>query len=245
MDMILLDWTRMGRSYCLAGAVLEGGRWRVVRPLLYKHRDAPVRNVGWSAYLLDGHFRWEVFELVRPEPATPEAPHLEDLWVRVLRPRRRLASPAQRQAILEATVPPSGEPLFGVPLATTRTGAYLTPGAGQRSLATVMVPGDQLVFHAAHRLGAAEADLRVELSLPELEGKQLMVKDHHLLNRVAAAATEPEGQARALTEAVRQMGEWVAVRLGLTRPFQATEGRGPGLCWLMADGFFSLTDPQS
>ena len=25
MEMILLDWTRMGKSYCLAGAVLEGG----------------------------------------------------------------------------------------------------------------------------------------------------------------------------------------------------------------------------
>jgi hypothetical protein len=246
MDMILLDWTRMGRSYCLAGAVLEGGRWRVVRPLLYKHRDAPVRNVGWSAYLLDGHQRWEVFELVRPEPAPPEGPHLEDLWVRDLRPRRRLASPAQRRAILEATVPPSGEPLFGLPLATTRTGAYLTPGEGQRSLTTVIVPGDRLVFHAAHRLGAAEVDLRVELSveLPfdALTGKQLMVKDHHLLNRAAAAAKDPEGQTQALTEAVRQMGERVAVRLGLSRGFQSGVTL---LCWLMADGFFSLADPQS
>ena len=33
-------------------------------------------------------------------------------------------------------------------------------------------------------------------------------------------------------------------RLGLSRPFQATPGRGEGVCWLMADGFFSLTDPQ-
>jgi hypothetical protein len=242
--MILLDWTRIGRSYCLAGVVQERGGWRVVRPLLYKHRDAPVRNVGWSAYLLDGHQRWEVFELVRPEPATPEPPHVEDLWVRALRPRRRLASPAQRRAILEATVPPADQPLFGATLAGTRTGAYLPPGTGQRSLATVMVPGDGLVFHACQRLGAAEPDLRVELPLPGLEGKQLVVKDHHLLQRVTSVAAEPEGQARVLTEAARQMGEWVAVRLGLTRSFQATEGRGSGLCWLMADGFFSLADPQ-
>ncbi|HXG11727.1 MAG TPA: 3-oxoacyl-[acyl-carrier-protein] synthase III C-terminal domain-containing protein [Gemmataceae bacterium] len=33
MDMILLDWTRMGKSYCLAGVVAERGRYRVVRPL--------------------------------------------------------------------------------------------------------------------------------------------------------------------------------------------------------------------
>jgi hypothetical protein len=243
MDMILLDWTRMGRSYCLAGVVQDRGGWRVVRPLLFKHRDAPVRNVGWSAYLLDGYQRWEFFELVRPEPALPEAPHVEDVWVRGLRPRGRLASPAQRRAILEATVPPATEPLFGAPLAATRTGAYLPPGTGQRSLTTVIVPGNRLVFHACQRQGA-EPDLRVEVPLPELEGKQLMVKDHHLLGRVTAAAAEPEGQARALTEAVRQMGERVAVRLGLTRPFQVSEGRGPGLCWLMADGFFSLADPQ-
>ena len=25
MEMILLDWTRMGKTYCLAGAVLEKG----------------------------------------------------------------------------------------------------------------------------------------------------------------------------------------------------------------------------
>ena len=43
------------------------------------------------------------------------------------------------------------------------------------------------------------------------------------------------------------MGDTVAVRLGITRPFTPQEGAGrtPGLCWLMADGFFSLTDPQS
>ena len=64
MDMILLDWTRMGRSYCLAGAVLEKGDWRIVRPLPMKHRAAPVRNIGWSPFLFDGHARWEIFELI-------------------------------------------------------------------------------------------------------------------------------------------------------------------------------------
>ena len=33
----------------------------------------------------------------------------------------------------------------------------------------------------------------------------------------------------------------VAVRLGLLRSFAS--GPGEGVCWLMADGFFSLTDP--
>ena len=59
MEMILLDWTRMGRSYCLAGAVTEGGHFRTVRPLFRKHQQPPVRNAGWSAYLFDGHARWE------------------------------------------------------------------------------------------------------------------------------------------------------------------------------------------
>jgi hypothetical protein len=39
------------------------------------------------------------------------------------------------------------------------------------------------------------------------------------------------------------MGDQVAVRLGLSRAFNSRSGE-PGVCWLMADGFFSLTEPQ-
>src|SRR5258707_13552008 len=124
MDMILLDWTRMGRSYCLAGVVAEGRSFRVVRPLPRKVQDVPVRNVGWSAYLLDGHARWEIFELVGAVPAAPEPPHVEDVWVRELRPRRRSASPQLRRDILAATAVPPPHPSFGVPLSTPRATAY-------------------------------------------------------------------------------------------------------------------------
>jgi hypothetical protein len=34
------------------------------------------------------------------------------------------------------------------------------------------------------------------------------------------------------------------VRLGVSRAYSGTPGRAPNVCWLMADGFFSLTDPQ-
>jgi hypothetical protein len=51
--MILLDWTRMGKTYCLAGVVVEGQFVRTVRPLLAKYRDAQVRNGGWSPFLID------------------------------------------------------------------------------------------------------------------------------------------------------------------------------------------------
>src|SRR5262249_6481303 len=65
MEMILVDWTRMGKVYCLAGAVADRGGWRFVRPLQARHRDSVERNSGWSPFLLDGrHCRWEVFELV-------------------------------------------------------------------------------------------------------------------------------------------------------------------------------------
>src|SRR3954462_4487621 len=111
--MVLLDWTRMGRTYCLAGAVIEAGAVRIVRPLLTKYHDAPVRNVGWSAYLLDGHSRWEIFELLGPQPALAEPPHVEDVWVRALRSRHRLASPGQRREILAATAAEPGEAAFG------------------------------------------------------------------------------------------------------------------------------------
>jgi hypothetical protein len=242
--MILLDWTRMGKTYCLAGAVRDGGRLRMVRPLLVRFRDAPVRNVGWSPYLLDGHTRWEVFELVGPHAALPEAPHLEDLWVRSLRPQRCLAPVSQRREILAATVAPEGEPMFGGPLVATRAAAYLEPETGRRSLATVHVPAGGIRFCASRRDGVADADVRVSVPLPGLGERLLSVKDHHLLARAERAATDLEGQVAALNTAVQQMGERVAVRLGVSRSFQPADQRAPAKCWLMVDGLFSAADPQ-
>jgi hypothetical protein len=242
--MVLLDWTRMGQSYCLAGVVEENGHTRVVRPLLTRYREAPVRNVGWSPYLVDGHARWEVFELVGPSPAEPRPPHLEDVWVHSLRPRHYLAGPAQRRAILRATTTPADQPLFGAPLTTSRATAYLTPGTGIRSLAGAVVPAGGISFTASWREGVAEPDYRVSLALPGLEGRLLPVKDHFLLCQAENASTGLDGRVRALHRAVGQMGEQVAVRLGLSRAYQAAPGRDQGVCWLMADGFFSLTDPQ-
>jgi hypothetical protein len=244
MDMVLVDWTRMGKTYCLAGVILQDGRPRVVRPLPGRQREAPVRNVGWPPFLVDGRSRWEVFELVGPSPAEPRPPHLEDVWVHSLRPRRDLAGPAQRRAILRATTTPPDQPLFGAPLTTSRATAYLAPGTGARSLAGAVVPALGIRFTASWREGVAEPDYRVSLALPGLEGRMLPVKDHVLLCQAEGAATDLDGRVRALHRAVGQMGEQVVVRLGLSRAFQAAPGRFEGVCWLMADGFFSLTDPQ-
>ena len=65
MDIVLLDWTRMGRYYCLAGVIVQAGEYRIVRPLpaLDRHKCAPIN--GWFASRLDGHSRWEVFEMVQ------------------------------------------------------------------------------------------------------------------------------------------------------------------------------------
>ncbi len=243
MDLILLDWTRMGKSYCLAGVVDPAGACRIVRPLLARYRSAPVRNAGWSVYQMDGHVRWEVFELVGPEPAAAEPPHLEDLWVRSLRPRRALAPIEQRRAILAATRPPPGEALFGAPLKLTRTSAYLPPGTGQRSLTTVVVPSRAVSFSVCQRAGVPEPDVRVALPVPGVGDCVLRVKDHHLLAGAERATTDLGGQEQALTRMVRQMGEDVAVRLGLSRAFAGGATTTPQ-CWLMADGFFSLADPQ-
>lgn len=57
MDMVLLDWTRMGKTYCLAGVVQHDGQLRVVRPLPITRRAEAVRNIGWSPFLMDGHSR--------------------------------------------------------------------------------------------------------------------------------------------------------------------------------------------
>jgi hypothetical protein len=241
--MILLDWTRMGKTYCLAGVILDDLDLRVVRPLLWRGRAAPVRNIGWSPLQFDGHTRWELIELVGARAAAPDPPHHEDVWVRDLRLTGKLATPEQRRLILAATAAVGG-PLFGAGLEPTRTAAYLQPGAGKRSLATAVVPAGDLRFGASWRDGADEPDIRVTFPVAELGERVLPVKDHHLLTRAQRAGADLDRQLAALREAVRGMGERVAVRLGLSRPFQYHDGQGAALCWLMADGFFSLADPQ-
>ncbi len=244
MDMVLVDWTRMGKNYCLAGVVQQNGQLRVVRPLPIAHQTAPVRNVGWSPIMADGHSRWEIFELIDPKPAEPNPPHLEDLWVRGMKSRNRLAEPSLRRAILQATRAHSGEPWFGTELTATRTAAYLMPRTGQRSLVSLVVPGWAIRFTVSWREGTPEPDCRLNLAIPELQGRSLPVKDHFLLRRAELASSGVEGRIQALTLALAQMGMEVAVRLGLSRSFQATPGRTEGACWLMADGFFSFNDPQ-
>ena len=234
----------MGKWYCLAGVVLEQGRCRVVRPLPAHHRYAEARNVGWSPFLLDGHARWEVFELVRPEPAGSEPPHVEDVWVKSLRACRRMVPPGRRREVLTGTTAPDGEPAFGAPLTLTSGTASLEPGTGRRSLATLLLPANRLRFTASQRDGLPEVEVRVAVEAPEVAGRSLPLKDHHLLARAEQASPRPEGQVRALQLALQQMGDPVAVRLGLSRAFEPTLARGRGRCWLMVDGIFSLGTPE-
>jgi hypothetical protein len=241
--MVLLDWTRMGKSYCLAGVVADGTGYRVIRPLPGRNRSSPVRNVGWSPFLMEGHTRWEVFELIAPEPARSEPPHTEDCWVRSLRPKRCVANVPMRQAILEATLLRQGEPLFGTPLSSTRASAYLAPGIGSRSLITITIPSDQVHFTGSVRAGVLEPDWRVSLPVPELGVRQLAVKDHFFLQQVSRAGTNLDQQLETMNVLVRRMGERIAVRLGLSRAFPAGDGASAS-CWLMADGFFSLREPM-
>jgi hypothetical protein len=242
--MILLDWTRMGRSYCLAGVVMEKGVPRVVRPLLARYKDLAVRNVGWSPFLLDGHSRWDVFELVGATPAAPEPPHLEDTWVRGLKTLGRQVSQDQRRAILHALAAPSADEMFGAPLLTTRSAAYLNSGQGQASLGTLVIASSEIRFSVLRRAGAAGADVRVDLGSSGLSGHWLAVKDHLLLLQAEQATTTPAGLQGSLSRAVTRMGPRLAVRLGLSRAFLGKSGEGAAMCWLMADGFFSFADPQ-
>jgi hypothetical protein len=244
MDMVVLDWTRMGSVFCLAGVVNAKDHLRVVRPLPLYARSAPVRNVGWPPDFLHGRCRWEVFELVGPAAAEPRPPHLEDVWVQTLRPRQQMAPPDLRRSILQATHIPEDRPLFGAPVTETRTSAFLPPGTGCRSLVSITVAAERIAFTVAQRDGKDEPDYRVSLPIRGREGRILSVKDHFLLQRAELASPTLEGRRRTLELAVRQMGPQVVVRLGLSRAFHATPGRTPGACWLMADGFFSLTDPQ-
>jgi hypothetical protein len=244
VEWVLLDWTRMGRAYCLAGAVVGQEGVRIVRPLPERWRAAGDRKIGWSPFLLDGRQRWEVFQLLEPRQASPEPPHLEDVWVRALRPCRRQASPEERRHILRATQTPEGQPLFGAPLTRLTASAYVAAGTGERSLATAVLAANELHFSAVWRSGMDEADYRVQLSAGEAAGLSLPVKDHFLLARAEREAEDLEGRLAALSRAVQAMGPRVAVRLGVSRAFPTAEAAKAAACWLMADGFFSLDDPQ-
>lgn len=244
MDMILLDWTRMSRSYCVTGAVSVNGQLRILRPLPRAQRDAPVRNTGWSPFLLDGHSRWEVFEVITPEPAAPLPPHLEDAWVVSLRSRCGLAAPAQRRAVLEATLVPQGQPLFGVPLRRDKQRAYLLPNEGVRSLTSLVVRPTQIELLVQRRDYKPDADYRVRLHVADLDGLVIPFKDHFLLNRAEEASPADAGRLQALKLALAQMGQRVLVRLGVSRPYAYPGSSSLPVCWLMADGFFSMNDPQ-
>jgi hypothetical protein len=244
MEMVLVDWTRMGKAYCIAGAVREGNGYRTVRPLFDRHRRTNCRIAGWSAYQLDGHCRWEIVELMAPSAALAEPPHAEDLWVRRLQSQHRLAEPSERREILSATTVARDEPLFGEHLHASASAVFLRPGAGCRSLATLCVPSMRIRFRAFSRAGAEEPDFRVTLDLEGLNKGFLPVKDHQLLSQAEAATTDLRQQVEFLAAAIKKMGAHVAVRLGLSRPFAARADCAPSYCWLMADGFFSLENPQ-
>jgi len=244
VEMILLDWTRLGRTFCLAGVVLDDLTLRVLRPLPIKHRGAASRTVGWSPYLLEGHARWDVFELVKPEPANAAPPHAEDVWVRSLRPRRRSASKEQRRMILAATATNSSADLFGAVLAPSRANLFLEAGTGSRSLATLIVPSARIRFAGSWRKGAFEPDVRVTLPIFEFGDRDVPVKDHQLLLKAEQAGSDMVRKLEYLNAGVHAMGDRVAVRLGLSRAFVREDTTEPERCWLMADGFFSLTDPE-
>jgi hypothetical protein len=208
---------------------------------------------------------WDIVLLVEPRQADFERPHTEDVWVRGIRVTGRTVPIERRGAILKATEVDGTKPLFGEPMHTTWSSAYLYPGHGDRSLVTVVTKAKELVFEASLREGAAEADIRVRLNLPEVGEKQLPVKDHALLLEAERhAERDPARMAAFLTDTVATMGRSVAVRLGLSRGYSANRGEWPARqcgegvavasktqqqpatgqgeprCWLMADGFFPI-----
>jgi hypothetical protein len=266
MEMILLDWTRMGKAYCVAGLVPDGSGWRSVRPMPARPYGEKVaardgenittsfvqppsstvleplpRNVGWFANQLQNLQRWDWVQLLGPQPAEIERPHTEDILVRALRPIGRTVPTEQRAEILQGTVVQGYKPHFGVPLLHTRTSAYLKPGVGERSLVTVTAPAYELFFEASKREGAGDLDVRVRFKVPGVGVKELPVKDHFLLAEAEqGSGVEPVSLARNLRQAVTKLGNTIAVRLGLSRGYGT--GGGERRCWLMADGFFPVNE---
>jgi hypothetical protein len=106
------------------------------------------------------------------------------------------------------------------------------------------VPSQQISFGGCWRRGAAQPDLRVTLPILDLGLRTMPLKDHFLIQKVEHLQNLDD-QSRLLKHAIQSMGESVAVRLGLSRAFPGGAAPGEPVCWLMADGFFSLIDPQS
>src|SRR5262249_9792630 len=155
----------------------------------------------------------------QPAPARSIAPHHEDTWATSLAPRRRLAAPDERRAVLKATLTPAGHSIFGTALAHGYSGSFGQPGPGERSPASVPVPSADVQFTALWRDGAEQPDHRVSLPLPEVGRRILPLKDHFLLSRAEKESDDVDEQLGALARAVRSMGVTVVVRLGLSRSF--------------------------
>ncbi len=197
MEIVLVDWTQMGEYYCLAGAIRQAGCICFVRPLPVRTRESPSTFNGWPSYRMNGRSRWEIFEMVDPVPHEVIAPHLEDVSVQDLRPRRQSASPEARRAILQAGIAPSDKPIFGVELTQTQRGVcYVAPGTGERSLATVMSPSKEIHFTAHQSEGSGESKYHyhVRLNLPGHGEAILAVKDYSLLCQAAQQATDLDSQ---------------------------------------------------
>src|SRR5438034_10506500 len=60
MEMVLLDWTRMGRSFCVAGAAFPDTHYRLVRPLWANTGQAPVGRVRSTASRLERPVGWDI-----------------------------------------------------------------------------------------------------------------------------------------------------------------------------------------
>ncbi len=105
------------------------------------------------------------------------------------------------------------------------------------SLDDAMQRSRRLLHRRALVAGVASA-----VPVPGLDRRIIPLKDHHLLARAEQHSGDIDARLNFLADAVRRMGDVAAGRLGLSRPYVAN-GQ-PGRCWLMADGFFSLDDPQ-
>jgi hypothetical protein len=243
MEMILLDWTRMGRYFCLAGATVHSQSVRIVRPLPERFYDGQSGHIGWPPHSLQGHERWEIVELLGATPAVIKQPHVEDVWVQGLRWSGESAVKSDRVRVLTQTA--TNGDLFGAPLTRTSASAYLEPNTGECSLATILLPPTTLEILGLSRGGARPMEMRVQLPVPKVGMCELPVIDHHLLLKAEQGGGSDTERLARLHQLIQGMGEQVAVRLGLARPLQQGQGpRATTRCWLMADGFFSLPDPQ-
>ncbi len=234
--MVVTDITRMEGDRVCVGGFLEDGT--TVRPVVGRRgpderwlrsaKNAPV--VPFSVLELQ----------VDRAPKRLNAPHTEDRMIPATGHRIvGILSDSERQALLDRSLSPSVQAIFGATMHTDPNGhwgRYVRAGEGERSLGTVRVAQTQAVRYQ-HYPERGRWDYRLRFVDASGEAFQLAVVDLDLRRRLDAmrdGGLPPDRVAHAMVSTLR--GQTVYLRIGLARGWETHPDRS----YLQITGVYGL-----